>query len=82
WLTGNKLGLSWTTAEQKSSIYELKAYVENIFIRLGVNVRKLVFGEYADDLLSEALTVYSPRGYKLAVFGVVHPKVRKTIDID
>ena len=82
WLTGNKLGQSWTTAEQKSSIYELKAYIENIFVRLGVNVRKLVFGEYADDLLSEAQTVYSPRGYKLAVFGVVHPKIRKTIDID
>ena len=82
WLTGNKLAQSWTTAEQKSSIYELKAYIENIFVRLGVNVRKLVFGEYADDLLSEALTVYSPRGFKLAVFGVVHPKVRKTIDID
>jgi phenylalanyl-tRNA synthetase beta chain len=82
WLTGNKLSQSWTTAEQKSSIYELKAYIENIFVRLGVNVRKLVFGEYADDLLSEALTVYSPRGYKLAVFGVVHPKVRKTIDIE
>jgi phenylalanyl-tRNA synthetase beta chain len=82
WLTGNKLGPSWTTAEQKSSIYELKAYVENIFIRLGVNVRKLVFGEYADDLLSEALTVYSPRGFKLAVFGVVHPKIRKRMDID
>ncbi len=82
WLTGNKLGQSWTTAEQKSSIYELKAYIENIFVRLGVNVRKLVFGEYADDLLSEALTVYSPRGYKLAVFGVVHPNIRKTIDID
>jgi phenylalanyl-tRNA synthetase beta chain len=82
WLTGNKLGPSWTTAEQKSSIYELKAYVENIFIRLGVNVRKLVFGEYADDLLSEALTVYSPRGFKLAVFGVVHPKIRKKMDID
>jgi phenylalanyl-tRNA synthetase beta chain len=82
WLTGNKLAQSWTTAEQKSSIYELKAYIENIFVRLGVNMRKLVFGEYADDLLGEALTVYSPRGYKLAVFGVVHPKIRKKMDID
>jgi len=82
WLTGNKLAQSWTTAEQKSSIYELKAYIENIFVRLGVNVRKLVFGEYVDDLLSEALTVYSPRGFQLGVFGVVHPKIRKKMDID
>jgi len=74
WLTGDKFGQSWSVAQQKTSVYELKAYIENIFRRLGVNLRKLVIGEFSDDLLSEALTVYSPRGYKLAVFGMVHPK--------
>jgi len=82
WLTGNKQGQSWTAADQKSSVYELKAYVENIFSRLGVNTRKLVVGEYADDLWSEALVVMSPRGFKLAVYGVVHPKLAKKMDID
>ena len=82
WLTGNKQAQSWTAAEQKASIYELKAYIENIFRRLGFNLRKLVTGEYADDLLSEALTVYSARGNKLAVYGFVHPKIRKVMDID
>jgi len=82
WLTGNKYGQSWTTPDQKSSVYELKAYIENIFSRLGVNLRKLVVGEYADDLLSEALTVYSPRGFQLAVYGIVQPKIRKKLDID
>ncbi len=82
WLTGNKQAQSWTAAEQKASIYELKAYIENIFRRLGFNLRKLVTGEYADDLLSEALTVYSARGNKLAVYGIVHPKIRKVMDID
>ena len=33
-------------------------------------------------LLSEALTVYSARGNKLAVYGFVHPKIRKVMDID
>lgn len=82
WLTGNKFATSWTSAEQKTSVYELKAYIENIFRRLGINLRKLVVGEYADDLLSEALTIYSPRAKKLAVFGVVHPAIRKITDID
>ena len=82
WLTGNKQAQSWTVAEQKASIYELKAYIENIFRRLGFNLRKLVTGEYADDLLSEALTVYSARGNKLAIYGIVHPKIRKAMDID
>lgn len=82
WLTGSKHGQSWTATDEKSSIYELKAYVENIFKRLGFNLRKLVTGEFADDLLSEALTIYSPRGHKLAVYGIVHPKIRKVADID
>ena len=82
WLTGNKRGQSWTTADEKSSIYELKAYIENIFRRLGFNPRKLVVGEYADDLLREALTVYSAAGRKLAVYGIVHPKISKVADID
>ncbi|HRZ97945.1 MAG TPA: phenylalanine--tRNA ligase subunit beta, partial [Paludibacter sp.] len=82
WLTGKKHGQSWTSGSEESTIYELKAYIENIFIRLGFNLRKLVTGEYADDLLSEALTVYSPRGNKLAIYGIVHPKIRKVADID
>lgn len=82
WLTGSKHTSSWAVADQKSSVYELKAYIENIFVRLGVNQRKLVIGEYADDLLSEALTVLSPRGFQLAVFGIVHPTIRKKLDID
>jgi len=82
WLTGNKHIQSWTAADEKSSIYELKAYIENIFRRLGFNLRKLITGEFADDLLSEALTVYSQKGKKLAVYGIVHPKIRKVADID
>ena len=82
WLTGNKRSQSWTAADEKSTVYELKAFLENIFIRLGFNMRNLVVGEYADDLLSEALTIYSRSGKKLAVYGVVHPKIRKVMDID
>ena len=82
WLTGNKHGQSWTATDEKSSIYELKAYIENILRRLGFNLRKLVVSEYADDLLSDALTIYSAAGRKLAVYGIVHPNIRKVTDID
>lgn len=82
WLTGNKRAQSWVTAEEKSSIYELKAFVENVFVRLGFTMRKLVVGEYANDLLSEALTVYTRSGKQLAVYGIVSPKIRKMMDID
>ena len=82
WLKGNKQAQSWTAGDEKSSVYEMKAYLENIFRRLGFDMLKLVMGEYADDLLSEALTVYTASGKKLAVYGMVHPKIRKVMDIE
>jgi len=82
WITGNKEGQSWTSPEDKSSIYELKAYVNNIFRRLGFNLSKLVIEEYTDDLFSEALTIYNHSGKKLAVYGIVQSSIRKITDID
>ncbi|MDD3320683.1 MAG: phenylalanine--tRNA ligase subunit beta [Paludibacter sp.] len=82
WITGNKHSQSWAAKDEKSSIFELKAYVENILRRLGIKLNNLVVGEYSDDLLSEALTVYSKAGRKLAVYGIVHPNIRKMMDID
>ena len=82
WLTGNKRAQSWVAADEKSTAYELKAYVENVLARLGFSMRKLVVGEYANDLLSEALTIYTRSGKQLAVFGIVQAKIRKMMDID
>jgi phenylalanyl-tRNA synthetase beta chain len=82
WLTGNKQSQSWTAIDVKSSVYELKAYIENILRRLGFNLRKLVVGEYANDLLSEALCIYSTSGKKLVSYGIVDSKITKKLDID
>jgi len=82
WLTGNKHVQSWTSSEEKSSVFELKGYVNNILRRLGFNLRKLVVGEYSDDILSEALTIHSQSGRKLAVYGIVRSTILKVADID
>ena len=82
WLTGNKRAQSWTAGDEKSSVHELKAYIENILRRLGFNLRKLVIGEYADDLLGEALSIYSTSGKKLVTYGIVDSKITKKLDID
>lgn len=82
WLTGNKRAQSWVASDDKTSVYELKAYIENILRRLGFNLRKLVVGEYADDLLSEALCIYSTTGKKLVTYGIVESKIGKKLDVD
>ena len=38
WVAGNRVENNWAHPDEKSSVYELKAYVENILVRLGVDI--------------------------------------------
>ena len=82
WVTGKKVTNSWAHADENSSVYELKAYVENIFARLGVAMRGLVVGVLTDDVFATALSVQTRGGKRLATFGVVTKKILKAFDID
>jgi Phenylalanyl-tRNA synthetase beta subunit len=82
WVTGKNVANSWAHADEQSSVYELKAYVENVFLRLGIDIRNLVIGNLTDDLFSAALSVNTKGGKRLAVFGVITKKQLKAFDID
>ena len=82
WVTGKRVANSWAHADENSSVYELKAYVEDVFARLGLDMRGLVVGNLTDDLFSAALTVNTRGGKRLATFGVVSRAILKKFDID
>ena len=82
WVTGKRVSNSWAHADENSSVYELKAYVLNIFRRLGVNFCGLVFGNLTDDIYSVAISVHTRGGKLLATFGVLSKKIQKAFDID
>ncbi len=82
WITGNKTAQSWTNAQEKSSVYELKAYIFNVLQRLGINQKKLRNEEYTGDLFSDALTITSPRKMQLVTYGIVKPQILKKFDIE
>jgi phenylalanyl-tRNA synthetase beta chain len=82
WVTGKHVVNSWAHADEQSSVYELKAYVENIFLRLGLDMRGLVVGNLTDDIFASALTVNTRGGKRIAAFGVVCKKLLKAFDID
>ena len=82
WVTGKRVSNSWAHADENSSVYELKAYVLNIFRRLGVNFGGLVFGNLTDDIYSVAISVHTRGGKLLATFGVLSKKIQKAFDID
>jgi phenylalanyl-tRNA synthetase beta chain len=81
WLTGNKISNNWIHPEEKSSVYELKAYVENILIRLGINLKKINFKPYADELFSTALAIETVSGRGLGSLGILQKKCCKKLDI-
>ena len=82
WVTGKRVSNSWAHADENSSVYELKAYVENILKRLGIDLRNLVVGNLTDDIFAAALSVNTKGGKRLATFGVVTKKLLKAFDID
>ena len=51
WVTGKRVSNSWAHPDENSSVYELKAYVLNIFTRLGLNFGNVVFGNLTNDNL-------------------------------
>lgn len=82
WVTGNRVDNSWAHPNEKSSVYELKAYVENILVRLGVNLQSVIFGNLTNDIYSAALSITTRAGRQLGTLGIVNPKICKALDID
>ena len=82
WVTGKRVTNSWAHAEENSSVYELKAYVLNIFSRLGLNLGSVVFGNLANEIYSAAVSIHTRGGKLLATFGIVSKKIQKAFDLD
>ncbi len=82
WLTGKRVSGSWAHADEDSTVYELKAYVENIFARLGLNLRSVVVGNLTDGIYSAALSYHTRGGKLLATVGIVSKKITKAFDIE
>ena len=82
WVTGKKVVNSWAHPDESSSVYELKAYVENILKRLGLDLHNLVVGNLTDDIFAAALSINTKGGKRLASFGIVTKKLLKAFDID
>ncbi len=82
WVTGKKVASSWIHPEEESSVYELKAYVENIFDRVGLDRHKLIVEQLSCDLMNAALRYSTKGGKTIAVLGNVSRKLRKAFDIE
>ena len=82
WTTGKRVEGSWAHADEKTSFYELKAYVMNIFTRLGVNPGIVVTETSDNNIFGKALALKARSGKVLCEMGTVCHKLLKKMDID
>ena len=92
WITGNKTLQSWVMKDEKTTFYQLHAYVNNILKRLGVNMDKLVLEPAIDpngdtccgicQCFSDGLVIKAPNGKSLGYMAVVAKDLLKQFDID
>ena len=82
WLTGNKAAQSWVRKEEKTTFYLLRAYVNNILARLGVDLSKTTVERLENELFSDGLVIKAANGKALGYIGIVSRKQLKAFDID
>jgi phenylalanyl-tRNA synthetase beta chain len=80
WMCGKRTRKNWAVAGEQSSVFELKAQVENILKRMGTGG---IFFEEAErnELFSASMNI---RTHKRPVgcFGIVSPAICKKFDVD
>ena len=82
WITGNKTAQSWVRKEEKTSFFQLRAYVNNILTRLGVNIDTLMIEPLENELFMDGLTLKTANGKAVGFIGIVNRKQLKAFDID
>ena len=82
WLTGNKSAQSWVRKDEKTSFYQLRAYVDNILVRLGIDITKISVERLENELFSDGLVLKAVNGKALGFIGIVTRKQLKIFDID
>ena len=82
WITGNKAAQTWVRKEEKTTFYQLRAYVNNILVRLGVDLSKTTVERLENELFSDGLVLKATNGKALGFIGIVARKLLKAFDIE
>lgn len=82
WITGNKAAQTWVRKEEKTTFYQLRAYVNNILVRLGVDLYKTTVERLENELFSDGLVLKATNGKALGFIGIVNRKQLKAFDIE
>lgn len=81
WLTGKRVSGNWAHPDEDTSIYELKAYVDNIFRRVGIADRMIIVKANDNNIFDSGLVLEDRNGNVLAELGVLNTRLLKKVNI-
>ena len=81
WLTGKSVEGSWMHADEESSFFQLKGYVEDILSRIGVNVAFLKMENESNEIFSSSIVLIDRGGKTVCRMGVVNKSQTEKLDI-
>ena len=82
WVTGRRVEGSWAHQNEDSSFFELSAYVENVFRRIGLKPGMTVRKKSENPIFAAGLTIENRGGKVLCEMGVLTKKLQKQFGID
>ncbi|MEI6123470.1 MAG: phenylalanine--tRNA ligase subunit beta [Bacteroidota bacterium] len=80
-VSGNIHDQSWNTAEQKADFYYIKALVDQIIKRLGIDIKQFGMAENQTPALFTEQLTYKMNDTVVCEFGKLHPHILKQTDI-
>lgn len=81
WLTGAVKPAGWLRAEEKATVYDLRAAVENILTRLGISTAEIKLTKGSSAIYAASLDIASRSGKYLGSLGIVSKSVLKQFEI-
>ena len=81
WLTGKRVAGSWAHPNEDSSVYELRAYAENVLARVGLAAGELTVSKTDNNIFSAGLA-YARGGKVVAELGVLNSKLCKQMGLE
>ena len=82
WVTGKRVEGSWAHPNEDSSFYELKAYVMNILVRIGLPMGGLLIETGDNDIFAKSIVVKDRNGKVYLELGLVKKAILAAFDIE
>ena len=82
WVTGKRVEGSWAHPNEDSSFYELKAYVMNILVRIGLPMGGLLIETGENDIFAKSIVVKDRNGKVYLELGLVKKAILAAFDIE